>query len=103
MPTAPRRFRVIFDGQSLSTARLHHTRSQLPKDRLPLARPRLTPREIEVLTLIARGDAYAHVAHRLSISEDMAKFHIEKARRKLNAKNKTHAAVIAATEGLLKL
>jgi DNA-binding NarL/FixJ family response regulator len=63
---------------------------------------RLTPREIQVLTLVAQGNAYAHIAHQLSISEDTAKVHIEKARWKLGAKNRTHAAVIAVMKGILK-
>ena len=63
----------------------------------------LTPRELEVMTWSARGKTYGEIATLLSIQEDTAKFHIEHAREKLNATNKTHAIALALSHGYIKL
>jgi DNA-binding CsgD family transcriptional regulator len=52
----------------------------------PNATARLTPRESDVLRLIARGCTYAQVADRLGISEHTVRSHIKNTYRKLGVR-----------------
>ena len=61
----------------------------------------LTPREIEVLTLVARGKSDWSIGIILGVSENTAKFHVANIRRKLNAGNRIEAAVRAALAGVI--
>jgi DNA-binding CsgD family transcriptional regulator len=61
----------------------------------------LTPRELEVLTWIARGKTRWEISEVLSISEETVKTHTEHACSKLGASNKTHASVVALVNGLI--
>lgn len=62
---------------------------------------RLSPREIDALTMIAMGYNRAQAAESLSISEHTLRVYIESARFKLGASNTTHAVAKALTSGLL--
>ncbi len=63
----------------------------------------LTPRELEVLPLLARGLKNAEIAQRLFISERTVKFHVGSILAKLGADNRTEAVTIAAHRGLVRL
>lgn len=63
----------------------------------------LTPREAEVLGLLAQGLLNKEIADRLSISERTAKFHVSAILGKLGADNRTEAVAIAAQRGLIKM
>jgi DNA-binding NarL/FixJ family response regulator len=63
----------------------------------------LTPRELEVLALLARGLKNAEIAGRLFISERTVKFHVGSILAKLGADNRTEAVTIAAHHGLVRL
>jgi two-component system nitrate/nitrite response regulator NarL len=67
-----------------------------------LAEP-LTPRELEVLDLLAQGLSNKQIAGRLAISEHTAKFHVNAIVGKLGAQSRTDAAVRAARLGLFVL
>jgi DNA-binding CsgD family transcriptional regulator len=58
----------------------------------------LTPREREVLSLIAQGMTFADAADRLIISPYTVSNHIRNARNKLHAVNCTHLIFIALSD-----
>jgi DNA-binding NarL/FixJ family response regulator len=63
----------------------------------------LTAREIEVLRLIAAGDANKLIADRLSITEDTVKTHVGKILSKIGANDRTHAVSIGLKRGIIEL
>jgi DNA-binding NarL/FixJ family response regulator len=63
----------------------------------------LTPREIDVLRLIAAGNANSQVATQLSITEETVKAHVKNILSKLNANGRTHAVTIALKRGIIEL
>ena len=69
----------------------------------PLAVEELTPREGEVLDLLARGLSNKEIASALSVSEHTAKFHVNSILGKLGAQGRTEAVVRAAKLGLVVL
>jgi DNA-binding NarL/FixJ family response regulator len=63
----------------------------------------LTPRELEVLQLLAEGLANKAIARRLDISDHTVKFHVNAIMGKLNAQSRTEAVVRATRLGLIIL
>jgi len=63
----------------------------------------LTPREREVLALMAEGLANKQIAQRLRISEHTVKFHVAAILAKLGAASRTEAGYVAARRGLIAL
>lgn len=63
----------------------------------------LTPREIQVLQLIARGCANKQIAGELGLSEDTIKGHLRSIMEKLGANNRTHAVTIGIERGFIEL
>lgn len=61
----------------------------------------LSPRELEVLRLIAEGLSNKEIAQRLGISLSTVKTHIEELLAKLSASDRTQAAIKAVRQGLL--
>jgi len=70
---------------------------------LPTSLMALTPREIEVLGMIAEGLGNKTIARRLGISEHTVKFHVSSIFTKLNAKSRTEAVTLGARQGLIML
>ena len=60
----------------------------------------LTPRELSVLSLLAKGHTNDQIAHDLRIRPSTAKVHLLNLRRKLGAANRTEAVVIAQRQGM---
>jgi DNA-binding NarL/FixJ family response regulator len=69
--------------------------------RLSPTGPQLSPRESEVLGLLADGLGVAAIARQLFVSESTAKTHISKIYEKLGAANRAQAISIAMRSGLL--
>jgi DNA-binding NarL/FixJ family response regulator len=76
-----------FDGEDVERARLRE----------------LTPRETEILALLAGGSGTPQIARRLVISEKTVKTHIQNMLRKLGATSRLEAAAMAVKAGFVPL
>jgi DNA-binding NarL/FixJ family response regulator len=63
----------------------------------------LTPRELDVLTLLAEGASNKTIAKQLGISVHTAKFHVSSLLEKLDATGRTDAVAHAARRGVINL
>lgn len=72
------------------------------KRKLNPSGPQLSPREREVLQLLADGLGVAQISRRLFISESTTKTHISKLYEKLGAGNRAQAIMTALKQGLLR-
>src|SRR5581483_1014660 len=63
----------------------------------------LTGREIEVLRLVAAGNANKEIAAQLELAEDTVKRHVTNILSKLGANDRTHAVTIALKRGIINL
>jgi DNA-binding NarL/FixJ family response regulator len=99
--------RVVASGDALIapaiTKRLieHFVRAAPPSDaggRLD----ELTPREIEVLTLVAKGRSNQEIAADLVLTEATVKTHVKHVLRKLDARDRVQAVVLAYEAGLVR-
>ena len=72
------------------------------KRKLSPSGPQLSPREREVLGLLADGLGVAQISRQLYISESTTKTHISKLYEKLGAGNRAQALMTALKLGLLK-
>jgi DNA-binding NarL/FixJ family response regulator len=63
----------------------------------------LTPREVGVLQLVARGNANKEIAAQLSLTEETVKSHIRNILAKLEANDRTHAVAIGVKRGIIDL
>ena len=66
-------------------------------------RDQLSAREVEVLTLVARGYANKEIARSLRLSEATVKSHLLHIFEKLDASDRTHAVTIAVRRGIIRL
>lgn len=74
-----------------------------PEAELPHLTDPLTPRELEVLQLLAEGLPNKAIARHLDISDHTVKFHVNAILSKLNAQSRTDAVVRATRLGLILL
>jgi DNA-binding NarL/FixJ family response regulator len=63
----------------------------------------LTPKETEVLRLIAAGNANKQIAAQLSVTEETVKSRVKNILDKLGANDRTHAVTIAIKRGIVEL
>jgi DNA-binding NarL/FixJ family response regulator len=63
----------------------------------------LTPREVEILKLVAIGLANKQIAYRLQVSEKTVRNHISNIYEKLGIQGRSHAVIYAAKKGLIEL
>ena len=104
--TMLRAIRAVAHGESLlgSTVAQKVMRqfSALPGKQAPLVDD-LTPREIEVLKLIAEGRSNSEIAEELIISEKTVKNHINNIFSKLHIYDRSQAILYAIRKGLVKV
>jgi DNA-binding NarL/FixJ family response regulator len=99
--------RVIAAGEALLaptvTRRLIAEFAQLrphqPRSAAPLQG--LTPRETDVLLLIARGLSNVEISERLFVGEETVKTHVSRVLNKLGLRDRTQAVVLAYESGLI--
>jgi DNA-binding NarL/FixJ family response regulator len=73
-----------------------------PPSTSPAGLDELTPRELEVLTLVARGLSNREIAEQLVISDATVKTHVKRVLAKLNARDRVQAVVAAYEAGLVR-
>jgi DNA-binding NarL/FixJ family response regulator len=100
--------RVVAAGEALLapsvTRRLLAEFAQVrPRDAAPPpAFDELTPRELEVFRLIARGMSNAEVAQELIVSETTVKTHVARVLMKLSLRDRIQAVVLAYESGIIQ-
>lgn len=62
----------------------------------------LSPREREIIGMLARGASNKHIARDLDLAESTVKIHVQAILRKLNLSSRVQAAVYAVEHGILK-
>ena len=62
---------------------------------------KLTPREMDVLRLLAQGMPNRKIGERLFINERTVKYHVASILAKLEAANRTEAVMVAIERGLI--
>ena len=63
----------------------------------------LTPREVDILRLVAAGNANKEIGARLSLTEETVKSHVRNILAKLGANDRTHAVTIGLKRGIIDL
>ena len=87
---------------------VHAGRKRIPPEvaaelAMHTAEDQLTARELEVLNLIAQGNANKEIAAQLSVREDTVKSHVGNILEKLGANDRTHAVTIGLQRGIIEL
>ena len=87
---------------------VHAGRKRIPPEvaselAMHTAEEQLTARELEVLNLIANGNANKEIAAQLAVAEDTVKKHVTSILEKLAANDRTHAVTIGLERGIIEL
>ena len=99
--------RVVEGNTQMKTSLLHTAvENLLQNGRKTLAErtaeaAHLTEREVDVLRLLGNGDSNKIIAETLGITLDTTKKHVRNVIDKMQARSRTHAAIIAAQAGIV--
>jgi DNA-binding NarL/FixJ family response regulator len=99
--------RLVAQGDALLapsvTRRLIHefSRSSRGRGERPAGLDELTPREVEVFKLLARGMSNAEIAEDLIVSETTVKTHVARILMKLDVRDRVQAVVLAYESGVV--
>jgi len=100
--------RIVANGEALLAPAVTRAvieefakQSPAPQRAAPRALEELTPREREVLDLLARGLSNAEICQRLVISEATAKTHVARIFQKLDLRDRVQAVIYAYETGLV--
>lgn len=96
-------------GESVMSPLIAHKladslRAPPPKDDVAVADispDKLSPRERQIIVMLARGDSNKEIAKTLSLSESTIKIHVQGILRKLHIAKRVQAAVYAVAHGLI--
>lgn len=86
---------VMSDSMTVKLVREVQRPAEPPK-------PSLSPREQEILALIAKGASNKEAARELGVAESTIKIHVQHILRKLNLSTRVQAAVYATEQGLVR-
>ena len=89
--------RKVADGQKLMSQEVAERMSEY------FPQVALTPREVEVLSLVAQGLANKEIAVKLGTANGTVKIHVQNILAKLNATDRTRAVTIALQRGIIHL
>ena len=100
--------RAIVDGETVVAPALAPALARIVQGREPTEKPppeegpfrKLTPREREILGLLAEGLSNRSIGEQLGISEGTVKAHVKAILRKLKMRSRVAAAVLAVEHGL---
>jgi two-component system NarL family response regulator len=67
-----------------------------------MAKPALTPRQLDTLRLVVAGRSNQEIAERLNITEGTVKAHVKAILSKFGARDRAHAAAIALKRGIVR-
>ena len=88
--------RAVYAGKKTLSAEASYELAEHATDEV------LTPAEIDVLRLIAAGNANKQIAVQLSITEETVKGRVKNILSKLRANDRTHAAMIGLRRGIIE-
>lgn len=88
------RIRSILEGRYTTIEELD-ARGAKPPGYGGKGSPMLTQRERDVLSRLCQGKSNKEIAHDLDVQEGTVKLHVKTLSRKLEARNRTHAAILA--------
>ena len=98
--------RSVADGEALLaptvTKRLIQEFARIARRTRPPELDELTPRELEVLKLVARGMSNAEIAQELVLGETTIKTHVTHVLAKLNLRDRVQAVVLAYQSGVFE-
>lgn len=89
--------RTVYAGQTLVSPEASKRLSEY------FSQSMLTPREIQVLDLVAHGFANKEIAAKLGTADGTIKMHVQNILQKLDASDRTHAVTIGLRRGIIHL
>jgi len=100
--------RAVMSGEALLSPSITRRMIEVYLDRIPAGAPSttldaLTPREREILVLLARGLSNAEISRHLVVSETTVKTHVTRVLMKLGVRDRVQAAIFAYENGVVSI